>query len=97
MSATTIVNVAPKHAPAPNDGAVQPVTTLRDWLDHLAARGRLAVMNPNVALRFEVAAISKRHVGVVNSLSGSITAVHTNVEAAYRSILLHYLDPKPIQ
>ena len=36
------------------------VTTLRDWLDHLAARQRLAVIRPGVALRHELAAISKR-------------------------------------
>jgi len=38
----------------------QPVTTLRDWLDHLAARERLAVIRPGTALRFELAAIAKR-------------------------------------
>jgi 2,5-furandicarboxylate decarboxylase 1 len=38
----------------------QPVTTLRAWLDHLAARNRLAVMKPGTALRFELAAIAKR-------------------------------------
>jgi 2,5-furandicarboxylate decarboxylase 1 len=37
-----------------------PVTTLRDWLDHLAAHQRLAVIRPGVALRHELAAISKR-------------------------------------
>jgi 2,5-furandicarboxylate decarboxylase 1 len=61
MSATTIRNVAAKNtAPSPNDGTLQPVTTLRGWLDYLAARDRLAIMHPGVALRFEVAAISKR-------------------------------------
>lgn len=51
----------------PNDGAAragsnqpQPVRTLRDWLDHLAARGRLAVTRPNVGLRHNLAAIAKR-------------------------------------
>src|SRR5258707_4467331 len=38
----------------------QPVTTLRDWLDHLAAHDRLAVIRPGVSLRFELAAIAKR-------------------------------------
>jgi 2,5-furandicarboxylate decarboxylase 1 len=38
----------------------QPVRTLRDWLDHLAARDRLAVIQPNTKLRFELAAIAKR-------------------------------------
>ena len=37
-----------------------PITRLRDWLDHLAARDRLAVVRPGVALRFELAAIAKR-------------------------------------
>jgi len=36
------------------------VTSLRDWLDHLAAHERLAVIRPEVALRHELAAISKR-------------------------------------
>ncbi len=39
---------------------MQPVTSLRDWLDHLAAHDRLAVIRPGVALRHELAAISKR-------------------------------------
>ena len=34
--------------------------TLRDWLDHLAARDRLAVIKPNTGLKFEVAAYAKR-------------------------------------
>jgi 2,5-furandicarboxylate decarboxylase 1 len=42
------------------DNAPQPVRTLRDWLDHLEARERLKVLNPGVALRFELAAIAKR-------------------------------------
>ena len=36
------------------------VTSLRDWLDHLAAHDRLAVIRPGVGLRHELAAISKR-------------------------------------
>ena len=40
--------------------APRPITTLRDWLDHLAARDRLAVIRPNVSLQFELAAIAKR-------------------------------------
>ena len=40
--------------------APQPVRSLRDWLDHLAARDRLAVLKPNVGLKFEVAAYAKR-------------------------------------
>ena len=46
------------------DNAPQPVRTLRDWLDHLAARNRLAVVKPNADLRFEVAAYAKRLDGV---------------------------------
>lgn len=38
----------------------QPVTTLRGWLDHLAARERLAIVRPEVSLTFELAAIAKR-------------------------------------
>jgi 2,5-furandicarboxylate decarboxylase 1 len=40
--------------------APQPVCSLRDWLDHLAARNRLAIIKPNVHLRFELAAYAKR-------------------------------------
>jgi 2,5-furandicarboxylate decarboxylase 1 len=46
------------------DNAPQPVRSLRDWLDHLAARDRLAVIKPNADLRFEVAAYAKRLDGV---------------------------------
>ena len=42
------------------DNAPQPVRTLRDWLDHLAARDRLAVLKPNVGLKFELSAYAKR-------------------------------------
>jgi 2,5-furandicarboxylate decarboxylase 1 len=38
----------------------QPVRTLRDWLDHLAARDRLVVVRPGVGLKFELAAYAKR-------------------------------------
>ena len=52
--------------PGSNAGAnaPRPITTLRDWLDHLAARDRLAVIKPNVALKYELAAIAKRLDGV---------------------------------
>ncbi|MEA2983477.1 MAG: 2,5-furandicarboxylate decarboxylase 1 [Alphaproteobacteria bacterium] len=40
--------------------APQPVRTLRDWLDRLAARERLAVLKPNIGLKFELAAYAKR-------------------------------------
>jgi 2,5-furandicarboxylate decarboxylase 1 len=42
------------------DNKQYPITTLRDWLDHLAARDRLAVIRPEVSLQFELAAIAKR-------------------------------------
>ena len=45
---------------ARGDNAPQPVRTLRDWLDHLAARGRLVVLKPNIGLKFELAAYAKR-------------------------------------
>src|SRR5215212_5345174 len=48
--------------------APRAITTLRDWLDHLAARDRLAVIRPKVALRFELAAIAKRFDGVKATL-----------------------------
>jgi 3-polyprenyl-4-hydroxybenzoate decarboxylase len=35
------------------------ITTLRDWLDHLAANDQLAVTRPGVGLRHEIAAIAK--------------------------------------
>ncbi len=41
----------------------RPVTTLRDWLDHLAAHDRLAVVRPDISLKFELAAIAKRFDG----------------------------------
>src|SRR5262245_19127092 len=42
------------------DNAPRPVSTLRDWLDHLAARDRLAVLKSNIGLQFELAAYAKR-------------------------------------
>ncbi len=53
---------APVPEPARPHGvnAPQPVRTLRDWLDHLSARNRLAVIKPDVDLRFELAAYAKR-------------------------------------
>jgi 2,5-furandicarboxylate decarboxylase 1 len=50
-----------KHEmPTHGANAPQPVRSLREWLDHLAARGRLAVLKPKMALRFELAAYAKR-------------------------------------
>src|SRR6266550_2112536 len=63
------LQIKPRVAP-PSAGAnaPRPITTLREWLDHLAARERLAVIRPNVALRFELAAIVKRLDGVKATL-----------------------------
>jgi len=38
----------------------KPVTSLREWLDVLAASGRLAVARPGADLRYELAAIAKK-------------------------------------
>src|SRR6476620_1636556 len=46
------------------DNTPQPVRSLREWLDHLAARDRLVVLAPGIGLRFELAAIAKRLDGV---------------------------------
>lgn len=43
---------------------MQPVTKLRDWLDHLAAHQRLAVIQPGLALRHEIAAVASRLDGI---------------------------------
>ena len=40
--------------------AAGPVTSLREWLDHLAAHDRLALVRGGIGLRFELAAIAKR-------------------------------------
>lgn len=45
------------------DNERRPIATLRDWLDHLASRGRLAMIRPQVSLQFELAAIAKRFDG----------------------------------
>jgi len=37
-----------------------PVTSLREWLRRLASSGRLAIMKPDVPLRYRLAAIAKR-------------------------------------
>jgi 2,5-furandicarboxylate decarboxylase 1 len=50
-----------KHElPTHGTNAPQPVRSLRDWLDRLAARDRLAVLKPNIGLKFELAAYAKR-------------------------------------
>src|SRR4051812_5887301 len=57
-----MATTAHRNAPSPDTGRnlPQPITTLRAWLDHLAARDRLAVIQPGRSLRFELAAIAKR-------------------------------------
>ena len=54
--------------PLAGANAPRPVTSLRDWLDHLAARDRLAVITPGTSLQFELAAIAKRLDGVKATL-----------------------------
>src|SRR5262245_36794267 len=54
--------------PLAGANAPRPITSLRDWLDHLAARDRLALIQPGVPLRFELAAIAKRLDGVKATL-----------------------------
>ncbi|MBN8935263.1 MAG: UbiD family decarboxylase [Rhizobiales bacterium] len=45
---------------AHGSNAPQPILALRDWLDHLAKQGRLAVLPPDIALKFDLAAYAKR-------------------------------------
>jgi 2,5-furandicarboxylate decarboxylase 1 len=54
------VSEAETSTPAHGDNTPQPIRSLRDWLDHLAARDRLMVLKPGIGLRFELAAIAKR-------------------------------------
>jgi 2,5-furandicarboxylate decarboxylase 1 len=55
------MSIAEKLRPREAAGSeTAPVTSLRDWLDHLARHDRLAIVRPGVALRFELAAIAKR-------------------------------------
>jgi len=57
-----MARTAPGPAAPHNTGRnlPQPITTLRAWLDHLAARDRLALIQPGRSLQFELAAIAKR-------------------------------------
>ena len=58
---TTATSAAARQVETPSPApAGEPITTLRAWLDHLAARDRLAIMQPGLDLRFQVAAIAKR-------------------------------------
>ena len=55
---------------------------------------------PNSASRFlhiALAARDQMHMGVVNRLPSSFAAVHADIEAAYQSILFHYVGPHFIQ
>jgi 2,5-furandicarboxylate decarboxylase 1 len=54
--------------PIAGGNAPKPITTLRGWLDHLAAQGRLAVIQPGTRLQFELAAIAKRFDGIKATL-----------------------------
>ena len=54
--------------PLAGANAPRPITSLREWLDHLAARDRLAVTTPGTALKFELAAIAKRLDGIKATL-----------------------------
>src|SRR3954454_3528841 len=58
----------PAASPPLGANVPRPITTLRDWLDHLAARDRLAVIKPGTALKFELAAIAKRFDGTKATL-----------------------------
>jgi 2,5-furandicarboxylate decarboxylase 1 len=53
-------DVASLRAGADRRNAPQPITSLRDWLDHLAAHDRLALISSGIGLNFELAAIAKR-------------------------------------
>lgn len=55
---TLAASAAQPHIQDQNDAP--PITRLRDWLDRLAATDRLAVAQPSLALRFQVAAVAKR-------------------------------------
>ena len=57
-----------KSPPIADRSAQQPITTLRGWLDHLAARDLLAVIRPGTSLQFELAAIAKRLDGIKATL-----------------------------
>jgi 2,5-furandicarboxylate decarboxylase 1 len=60
LAAMTKHDMPQRREQAHGSNAPQPVRTLRDWLDHLAARDRLAVLRPDLDLKFELAAYAKR-------------------------------------
>jgi 2,5-furandicarboxylate decarboxylase 1 len=68
------------------NAGLAPVTTLRGWLDHLAARDRLQVIRPGIALRFELAAVTKHFEGRAATLfpkpGGHEIAVVSGIVAA---------------
>lgn len=45
-----------------------PITTLRDWLDYLAAHERLRILRDNINLKYELAAIAKQLEGAQATL-----------------------------
>ena len=51
------------------DNTPQPIRSLRDWLDHLAARDWLVVVKPGTGLRFELAAVASVLTGCVQRCS----------------------------
>jgi 2,5-furandicarboxylate decarboxylase 1 len=68
MSTTNSLRRSAGSVPVAGHNTLQPVTTLRGWLDHLAARDRLAVIRPGTSLQFELAAIANRLDGVKAAL-----------------------------
>jgi 2,5-furandicarboxylate decarboxylase 1 len=68
MITTDISRNGAASLPLAGNTIPQPSTTLRGWLDHLEARGRLAVIRPGTSLQFELAAIAKRLDGVKATL-----------------------------
>lgn len=48
------------QANAKKQGTKVPATTLREWLDHLAANNRLTVIKPEKSLNFELASIASK-------------------------------------
>ena len=75
-------------------------SALSVWLSARPVGGLTWNYAPYAASRVLHVALTTRdqvYMGVTNSLSGSVAVVHTDVEAAYRSILFHNLDPKAAQ
>ncbi len=68
MSTTEMHRQSAGSPPIAGANAPQPITTLRGWLDHLAAHDRLAVIQSGTRLQFELAAIAKRFDGIKATL-----------------------------